>query len=92
MGFKTYANEVQKVNQPAQDSTSTDKYPRLLEKLKHFIVKKWLTFQENLKSMHLTESKQIGLSMKTKVNANTNAEENPKMTEQTKEKRQRSLV
>ena len=36
--------------------------------------------------------KQIKPCMKTKVNTNTNTEENPKMTEQTKEKGKRSLV
>ena len=52
----------------------------------------WLTFQENLKRMHSTETKQIKPCIKTKVNTNTNTEENPKTTEQTKEKLKRSLV
>ena len=54
--------------------------------------KAWLTFQENLKRMHSTETKQREPCIKTKVNTNTNTEENPKTTEQTKEKRQRSPV
>ena len=36
--------------------------------------------------------KQSEPCIKTKVNTNTNTEENPKTTEQTKEKEQRSLV
>ena len=40
--------------------------------------------------MHSTETKQIDPCMKTQVNTNT--EENPKMTGQTKEKRPRSSV
>ena len=35
MGTKTYANVAQKVNQPPQDSTSIDKYQKLIEKLIH---------------------------------------------------------
>ena len=42
--------------------------------------------------MHSTEMKQIEPCMKNKVNANTNTEENPKATEETKEKWQRSRV
>ena len=42
--------------------------------------------------MHSTETKQSKPCIKTKVNSNTNTEENPITTEQTKEKRQRSLV
>ena len=38
--------------------------------------------------MHSTETKQSEPCIKTKVNANINTEENPKTTEQTKEKRQ----
>ena len=52
----------------------------------------WLTFPENLKRMRSTEMKQSKPCIKTKVNTNTNTEENPKTTEQTKEKQQRSLV
>ena len=33
MGTKTYANVVQKVNQPSQDSISTDKYQKINKKL-----------------------------------------------------------
>ena len=42
--------------------------------------------------MHSTETKQSEPCIKTKVNANTDTDENPKTTEQTKEKRQRSPV
>ena len=42
--------------------------------------------------MHSTETKQSESCIKTKVNANTNTDQNPKTTEQTKEKQQRSLV
>ena len=42
--------------------------------------------------MHSTEMKQSEPCIKTKVNTNTNTEENPKTTEQPKEKRQRSPV
>ena len=42
--------------------------------------------------MHSTETKQSEPCIKIKVNTNTNTEENLKTTEQTKEKRQRSLV
>ena len=92
MGTKTYANVAQKVNQLPQDSTSIDKYQKLIEKLINLKANKWLTFQENLKRMHSTEMKQSEPCIKTKVNTNTNTEENPKATEQTKEKQQRSLV
>ena len=86
---KTYANIAKKINQSPQDSTSINKYQKRIEKLINLKANKWLTFQENLKRMHSTETKQIEPCMKTKVNANTNAEENPKTTEQTKEKWQR---
>ena len=33
MGTKTYANIAQKVNQPPKDSTSIDKYQKLIVKL-----------------------------------------------------------
>ena len=92
MGTKTYANVAQKVNQPPWDSTSIDKYQKLIEKLINLKVNEWLTFQENLKRMHSTETKQSESCIKTKVNTNTNTEENPKTTKQTKEKRQRSSV
>ena len=46
----------------------------------------------NLKRMHSTEMKQSEPYIKTKVNTNTNTEEKPKTTEQTKEKQQGSLV
>ena len=42
--------------------------------------------------MYSTETKQIEPCMKTKVNINTTTEENPKMTKETKEKRQSSPV
>ena len=58
MGTKTYANVAQKVNQPPQDSTSIYKYQNLIEKLINLKANEWLTFQENLKKMHLTETKQ----------------------------------
>ena len=86
MGTKTHANVAQKVNQPSQDSTSMDKCQKLIEKLINLKANKWLTFQENLKGMHSTEMKQSEPCIKTKVNTNTNKEENPKTTEQTKEK------
>ena len=92
MGTKAYANVAQKVNQPPQDSTSIDKYQKLIEKLINLKTNKWLTFQENLKRMHATEMIQSKPCIKTKVNTNTNTEENPKTTEQTKEKRQTSPV
>ena len=92
MGTKTCANVGQKLNQPPQDSMSTDKYQKLIEKLINLKANEWLTFQENLKSMHSNETKQSEPCIKTKVNTNTNTEENPKTTEQTKEKRQRSPV
>ena len=66
MGTKTYANVAQKVNQPPQDSTSTDKYQKLMEKLINLKVNEWLTFQEKLKRMHSTETKQIKSCIKTK--------------------------
>ena len=83
---KTYANVAQKVNQPPQDSASIDKYQKLIEKLISLKANEWLTFQENLERMHSTEMKQSEPCIKTKVNTNTNTEENPKTTEQTKEK------
>ena len=89
MGTKTYANVAQKVNQPPQDSTSIDRYKKLIEKLINLKANKWLTFQENCKRMHSTETKQSKPCIKMIVNANTNRDENPKTTEQTKEKRQR---
>ena len=92
MGTKTYANVTQKVNQPPQDSTSIDKYLKLIEKLINLKANEWLTFQENLKRVHSTETKQSESCIKMKVNTNTNTDENPKTTEQTKEKRQRSPV
>ena len=92
MGTKTYANVAQKVNQPPQDSTSTDKYQKLIEKLINLKANECLTFQENLKRMHSTETKQSEPCIKRKVNANTNTDENPKTTEQTKKKLQRSPV
>ena len=92
MGTKTYANVAQKVNQPPQDSTSIDKYQKLIEKLINLKANEWLTFQENLKRMHSTETKQSEHCIKTKVNTKTNPEENPKTTEQTKEKGQMSPV
>ena len=58
MGTKTYANVAQKVNQPPQDRTSIDKYQKLIEKLINLKANEWLTFQENLKRMHSTETKQ----------------------------------
>ena len=76
MGTKTYANVAQKVNQPPQDSTSLDKYKKLMEKLINLKANEWLTFQENLKRMHSTETKQSEPCIKTKVNTNTNIEEN----------------
>ena len=90
MGTKTYANVVQKVNQPPQDSTSIDKYQKLIEKLIYLKANEWLTFQENLKRMHSTEMKQSEPCIKTKVNTNTLKK--TLNTEQTKEKRQRSPV
>ena len=42
--------------------------------------------------MHSTETKQIEPCMKTKINTHTNTVENPKMTEQTIKKQQKSLV
>ena len=48
MRTKTYANVAQKVNQPLQDSTSIDKYQKLIDKLINLKANKWLTFQENL--------------------------------------------
>ena len=42
--------------------------------------------------MHSTETKQSELCIKTEVNTNTNKEENPKTTEQTKKKQWRSPV
>ena len=92
MRTKIYTNIAQKVNQLSQDSTSTDKYQKLIEKLINLKANKWLTFQENLKRMHSTKTKQIKPCMKTEVNTNTNTEENLKTTEQTKEKWQRLLV
>ena len=92
MGTKTYANVAQKVNQPPQDSTSIDKYQKLIEKLINLKANEWLTFQENLQRMHSTETKKSELCIKTIVYMNTNTEENPKTTERTKEKRQRSPV
>ena len=90
---KLYTNVAQKVNQPPQDSTSTDKYQKLREKRINLKANEWLTYQENLKWMDSTVTKQIGPCMKTKVNANTNTEKkHPKTTEQTKEKQQRSPV
>ena len=86
MGTKTYANVAQKVNQPPQDSTSIDEYKKLIEKLINLKANEWLTFQENLKRMHSTVTKQSESCIKTKVNTNTNTDENPKTTEQTKEK------
>ena len=85
-GSKTYTNVAQKVNQPPQDSTSIDKYQKLIEKLINLKANEWLTFQENLKRMYSTEMKQSEPCIKTKVNTYTNTEENPKTTEQTKEK------
>ena len=84
MGIITYANVAQKVNQPPQDSTSIDKYQNLIEKLINSKANEWLTFQENLKRMHSTETKQSEPCIKTQVNTNTNTEENPKTIEQTK--------
>ena len=46
MGTKTYVNVAQKVNQPPQDSTSIDKYQKLIEKLLNLKANEWLTFQE----------------------------------------------
>ena len=92
MGTKTYANVAQKVNQPPQDSTSIDKYQKLIEKLINLKANEWLTFQENLKRKHSTEMRQSGPSIKMKLNTNTNTVENPKSTEKTKEKQQRSPV
>ena len=92
MGTKTYANVAQKVNQPPRDSTSIDKYQKLIEKLIDLKANKWLTFLENLKRMHSIEMKQSEPCIKMEVNTYTNTEENPKTTEQTKEKQQRSLV
>ena len=86
IGTKTYANVAQKVNQPPQDITSINKYQKLIEKLINLKASEWLTFQENLKRMHSTEMKQSKPCIKTKVNTNTNTEENHKTTEQTKEK------
>ena len=58
MGTKIYANIAQKVNQPPQDSTSIDKYQKLIEKLINLKANEWLTFQENLKSVfHWNETK-----------------------------------
>ena len=51
MGTITYANVAQKVNQPPQDSTSIDKYQKLIEKLINLKAYELLTFQENLKRM-----------------------------------------
>ena len=55
MGTKAYANVAQKINQPHQDSTSIDKYQKLIEKLINLKANKWLTFQENLKRILSTE-------------------------------------
>ena len=92
MGTKTYANVAQNVNQPPQDSTSIDKYQKLIEKLINLKANEWLIFQENLKRMHSLEMKQSEPCIKMEVNTNTNTEENLKTTEQTKGKRQRSPV
>ena len=86
LGTKTYANVALKVNQPPQDSSSIDKYQKLIEKLINLKASEWLTFQENLERMHSTAMKQTEPCIKTKVNTNTNSEKNPKTTEQTKEK------
>ena len=51
MGTKTYANIAQQVNQPSQDSTSIDKYQKLIEKLINLKANEWLTFQETLKPL-----------------------------------------
>ena len=58
IGTKTYFNVAQKVNQPLQDSTSIDKYQKLIGKLINLKANEWLIFQENLKRMHSTETKQ----------------------------------
>ena len=84
MGSKTYTNVAQKVNQPPQDSTSIDKYQKLIEKLINLKANEWLTSQENLKRMYSTEMKQSEPCIKTKVNTYTNTEENSKTTEQRK--------
>ncbi len=81
MGTKTYANVAKKVYQPPQDSTSIDKYQKLVEKLIKLKAYKWLTFQENLKRMHSNEMKPSEACIKSKVNTNTNTEENPKTKE-----------
>ena len=57
VGTKTDATVAQKVNQPPQDSTSIDKYQKLIVKFINLKANKWLTFQENLKRMHSTETK-----------------------------------
>ena len=49
MGTKTYANVLQKANQTPQDSTPTDNYKKLIEKLINLKTNKWPKFQENLK-------------------------------------------
>ena len=84
IGTKTYANVAQKVNQPPQDSTSINKYKKLIEKLINLKANEWLTFQENLKRMHSTEMKERKPCIKTKVDTNTNTEENSKTSEQIK--------
>ena len=84
IGTKTYANVAQKVNQPPQDSTSINKYKKLMEKLINLKANEWLTFQENLKRMHSTEMKERKPCIKTKVDTNTNTEENSKTSEQIK--------
>ena len=66
MGTKTYANWAQKVHQPPQNNTSFDKYQKLIEKLINLKGNERLTFQENLKRMQLTETKQSEPCIKTK--------------------------
>ena len=48
MGTKRYGNVAPKVNQPPQDSTSIDKYQKLIEKFINLKGNRWLIFQENL--------------------------------------------
>ena len=97
-GRKTYANVVQKANQTPHDSTLIDKYKELIEQLLNLNTIEWPRFQENLKRMYSTEMKQTKPCTKTNSDTYTNTyaeipiEENSKMTEQTKEKRQRSPV
>ena len=47
IGTKTYANVAQKVNQPPQQSTSIDKYQKLIEKLINLKAKECIQLKQN---------------------------------------------